>query len=135
MFWPNYWARLFGFLILGVTALKNAICYVWLFDLAESKHRQVMCGFATGLDLTTIPVMTIYLIYINKSWYGICLFMTLLSLLAFFCAITVLPESPIWLLLQGRREDAIKAFNWIAKINGSKNRIPENAFFEESNLV
>jgi hypothetical protein len=55
--------------------------------------------------------------------------MTLLSLLAFVCAITVLPESPIWLLLHGRREDAIKAFNWIAKVNGSKNRIPENAFF------
>ena len=45
---------------------------------------------------------------------------------SFLCA-----ESPKWLLLQGRREEAIKSLNFIAKVNRSPNRIPEDAMFVE----
>ena len=39
IFWPNYWARLAGFVIMGATTIKNTTSYVWLFDLVELKHK------------------------------------------------------------------------------------------------
>ena len=41
--------------------------------------------------------------------------------------IMLVPESPSWLLLNNRNHEAIKSLNWIAFINGSNTRIPENA--------
>ena len=47
--------------------------------------------------------------------------------LAFIC-----PESPRWLLYNGRTDEAIEAINYIAKFNGSSEKIPLDATFEES---
>ena len=132
MFWPNYWARLAGFVIMGATTLKNTTSYVWLFDLVEARHKQLVCGVMTGFDLTTITFLCLYFMNIDNNWYPLCFFMTILSAAAYVGAVALVPESPIWLLLQGKREEAIKALNWIAKMNGSENRIPDDATFEES---
>ena len=51
--------------------------------------------------------------------YGICAF--------------VLPESPGWLLINGRKKEAIEAFNFIGRINGAKKIIPVTAHFCEAN--
>lgn len=48
--------------------------------------------------------------------------------------LVVSPESPKWLIMQGRRQDAISAFNRIAKLNGSKNLIDVDSTFEEEGL-
>ena len=42
------------------------------------------------------------------------------------------PESPKWLLLQGKTKEAIDVLNYIAWFNRSKNRIPTNAKFVEA---
>jgi hypothetical protein len=47
-------------------------------------------------------------------------------IVAFFC-----PESPRWLLVNGKRLEAIDALNKIAKVNGSPHRIPITASFVE----
>jgi hypothetical protein len=41
------------------------------------------------------------------------------------------PESPKWLLIKGRRADAITALNRIAVFNKSEYKIPEDAEFME----
>ena len=69
---------------------------------------------------------------ISKNWYPLCFSMTLLSTVAYVGAMALVPESPVWLLFKGRRTDAIKNLNWIAKVNGSTNRIQADAIFEES---
>jgi len=38
-----------------------------------------------------------------------------------------IPETPKWLLINGKIDDAIDNLNYIAKFNGSANRIPKNA--------
>ena len=43
----------------------------------------------------------------------------------------ILPESPKFLLLRGRKTEAIAAFNQIAKINGSEHRFTEEDEFED----
>ena len=47
----------------------------------------------------------------------------------------VCPESPMWLLLHGKRQEAIKVLNYIAWFNGSKNRISDDTEFVESAVL
>lgn len=58
--------------------------------------------------------------------------MTSLGALSLAFMLLVSPDSPRWLLAKGRKEEAIAAFNKIAVLNGSPNRIPAEAVFVEA---
>ena len=59
------------------------------------------------------------------------LFMTGLSTISFIVCIFVLTESPIWLLINDRKQEAIAVLNYIGRVNGVSERIPLNANFVE----
>ena len=46
------------------------------------------------------------------------IFMTILSTVSFLVCAFLLPESPIWLINNGRTKDAIEVLNKIGKWNG-----------------
>ena len=50
---------------------------------------------------------------------------------ALMTVVIAMPESPRWLLLNGKTKEAIANLNYIAWFNGSSERIPENAEFIE----
>jgi len=58
--------------------------------------------------------------------------MNVLSTVGMLFALVFIPESPHWLISQGRVEDAIDAFNKIAKLNGVSTLIPAGATFQEA---
>ena len=81
-------------------------------------------------DALPLVVTCIGYLYLSKHWYWVCFGGAVLTytatIVAFFC-----PESPRWHLVNGRTPDAIRALNQIAEINGSLERIPEEAIFVE----
>lgn len=36
---PSYWSRLFAFTCLGALAIKNSVCYLWLLEWVDTKHK------------------------------------------------------------------------------------------------
>lgn len=107
------------FALMGACQLKNTVCYVWLFDLIMRKDKSVSVGILNAWDTITLTVLTLYFLYWDKSWFNLCLFMTVLGTACHCFMIFCAPDSPKWLLAQGKREDAIIAFNKIGKYNGS----------------
>ena len=67
--------------------------------------------------LTTDAVS--YMIYANYvGIVSVCLYLL------------IVPESPRWLMIQGREADAIKSLNYIAWFNGSQRRVPQDGKFD-----
>lgn len=120
--------------VLGACQLKNSTCYVWMFGLIQRKHASMCCGLLNTWDTVTLTVLTLYFRYWNKNWFYLYFSLTVLGALSMLFMMVLAPESPKWLILQGRKKEAISAFNNIAKLNGSKERIEDDAIFEEENL-
>lgn len=128
---PIYFVRLVCLAVLGGCALKNATSYAWLFGLIMSKDISVVCGFLNAWDLSTITVMVCYFLFISKNWVWLFFPMTALGLASHCFMMVFSPESPKWLLAKGKREEAIAAFNTIARWNRSPNFLPKDATFDE----
>ena len=74
--------------------------------------------------------MCLYIMYVSKNWFYLCFVAQLLGYVVLFICL-FLPESPKWLLVHGKREEAIAALNSIASVNGVQTLIPEDAVFED----
>ena len=79
-------------------------------------------------DAITGLIAGMYYILISRDWWPLYMFVTGLSYLAIALAF-IMPESPRWLLVSGRSREGIKAINYIAWMNRSTVRIPEDTQF------
>ncbi|KAM7307619.1 carcinine transporter [Ixodes scapularis] len=102
--------------------------YIILLELVGPKQRTMMLGvscIAWTVGLCILPLLA----YVCRSWI-------LLGLICSACAIPsmfyikLIPESPRWLLSQGRVQETLKILERIAKRNGVK--LPEDL---ESDLL
>ena len=60
--------------------------------------------------------------------------MTLIGTFSFIVVMLVVPEAPRWLLVNGKQEEAIDSFNYIASLNFSNYFISKQVTFVEYTL-
>jgi hypothetical protein len=90
------------------------------------------CTIMNIWDGLPMAVFCIYAMFISDDWFYINLVMYVLAIVGLLGVIFVLVESPKWLLINGRREEAITNLNYIGRINGkSLTQVPMNARFVE----
>jgi|LauGreDrversion4_2_1035121.scaffolds.fasta_scaffold240266_1 inner membrane protein involved in colicin E2 resistance len=70
-----------------------------------------------------MTVICLYSLFISRNWFYLYLFMTSIGTLSFLIVLLLVPESPKWLLINGRKQEAVEALNKIAKINGVDSKI------------
>jgi len=97
-----------------------------LFELTESKHKPTAITLLNVWDNITMTITCTYFMLISRDWFYLYLIMTIAGSLSYILSMFLLPESPKWLMYEGREEDAIDSLNYIAKINGSKFRFPKD---------
>ena len=131
IFVPVYEARLASFIVFGLCMLKQSVPYVWGAEIVPPGRTVVTSVAITSSDSSTMLWTGFYYLVISRDWFPLCITMTILQTIALFWAIAFIPESPQWLLTQGRVAEAIDAFNSIAKFNGVAARIPKGATFQE----
>lgn len=104
--------------------------YVWLSECVGNTYKSTAFTIINVYEGLTLTIVGVYYLCISRDWYWLCLAMLAVSVLA--TALTPLcPESPRWLLINGRRQEAIAELNWIAKLNGRSARISNDVIFVE----
>ena len=111
--------------------LKGIIPFCYIAELVPSNNKATTTIVLTAFDLASLMVLNSYFLLISRDWMPIQLATTILATCALLYSMVFIPESPHWLLSQGRLSEAIDAFNSIAKFNGVKYRVPHNATFKE----
>lgn len=135
LFWPLYISRLAGYILFGIGAMKNSVCYVWLFESMETKNKSTAVTFMNMLDASTMVFFGIYVLFISRDWFHIEITMYCVSICAWLSILLMLPESPKWLMINGRAKEAHDSFKRIAKLNGKESSIPPDAIFIEQALA
>lgn len=103
------------FISVGVTAVDN-IAFVLTMEIISPKYRSdygIGTYFGWSMGYLILPLFA----WILRDWLWIHIVITLPS---FFLLSTwwLLPESPRWLLSQGRHEEALEVLSKAAKANG-----------------
>lgn len=99
----------------------------YLFFIALELVGPEFRSFVTVMTCTfyTFGIMMLAgVTYLVRDWVEMCLY-TSVPFLLYFLYILVMPESPRWLLAQGKFEEALTILEIMAKVNG---KILPNSF-------
>jgi len=122
------------FFCLALCNVKNGCSYVWAFELVGSKHKLFVTTIMNAFDRSTIFFMAFFLIFIVRWWLAIALVYWILGILGLYVIRYHMPESPLWLEMNNRNEEAIEILNKIAEVNGVANRIDPMTEFTEMQI-
>ena len=111
IFCPFFWVRCLGYLCVGICNLKNSTSFAWLIEFMETSNKMIASTAINGFDFTTLIFVGFYFLYFSKSWFGLFLFHVLLNTVCWLILAWIAPESPKWLLVKNKKEEAIQAFN------------------------
>ena len=131
---PVYWVRLPAMMLLGSMMIKNSLAYIWGFELTHSRHKSFASSTINLVDFSNAAIAGCFFLFIKNDWYQLYSIWVCLSATAYLTLLCFCTESPKWLLMQGRTEEAIAALNYIAWFNGSPNRIATDTDFIEAEI-
>ena len=115
---------------MGLSQLKNSASYVWASECVPLSNKPLAFTMINVFDAFPIPFLCLYFAFVSKDWYPLQFYVLLLSYFSFVLTF-LCPESPRWLLVNGRTKEAIEVLNYIARWNGNLQRIADDAQFVE----
>jgi hypothetical protein len=118
----EYDVRAACFALIGLMFVKCSVCYNWIFELMEEKHHKFANSIINTWDGTNGLFIGAFFYFVKPEWFPIMFFFVYLGIFCFIVQITLLPESPKFLLRQGRKKEAIDALNRIGWLNMSSHK-------------
>ena len=131
---PIYWVRLAAMPLLGSMMIKNSLAYIWGFEITHSRHKSFASSTINLVDFSNAAIAGCFFLFVSNNWYTLYSAWVGMSATAYLVLLCFCTESPKWLLMQGRTQEAIAALNYIAWFNGSANRIPPDTDFVEAEI-
>ncbi|GLJ53658.1 hypothetical protein SUGI_1144530 [Cryptomeria japonica] len=129
---PNIWIYSLLRAITGFVKAPIATCCLVLSTELVGRKWRGLIGFLLFLSGTigflSIPALA-YLTRLQFSWRMTYIYLSLIPLLYSLFLLPCVWESPRWLLLQGRSEEALQNLKRLAELNGGS--LPENVRIED----
>ena len=116
-FSPYYELFLVGIWTCGFSAIGlGTVMYVWVMEILSGQEKTIF-GALPHLNFAFWGLAVAGIAYLIPNWHHMELVFSL-PLIGLYATYWILPESPRWLLSQGRTEEAEKVVRKIAKYNG-----------------
>ncbi|XP_065918286.1 solute carrier family 22 member 15-like isoform X2 [Dysidea avara] len=103
----------------GFAAAGCIVCYfVMLMEIIGPDYRAIMGVMLVGLFSASVMLLSL-LAYLVSNWRMILGFLAVLEIIHLMLSTNIVPESPRWLLLKGRLEEALQVLQTLATKNGT----------------
>mmetsp|Transcript_8570 Transcript_8570/g.14455 ORF Transcript_8570/g.14455 Transcript_8570/m.14455 type:complete len:294 (-) Transcript_8570:913-1794(-) len=119
-----------GYFMQGFLHSKITLSYSHMFELTNEENKGFCATFINAFDALSLFVLGFTLKFVTKDLVYVIQTVNLVETAAVFLYILLVPESPKWLILNGQQAKGIESLNYIAFVNGSSRRIPQNAQFD-----
>lgn len=126
---PNYYVRLLGFFAMGLFQIKISTCYMYICELVEQKHKSSVIAFINAIDGFTHTIVALYFKFFSKDWNPLFMGSVFVSTIALIGMLLFAPESPKWLIVNNRKQEAVASLNYISKFNRSNYIIDRATMF------
>ena len=132
LYGPTMLIKRAGLFLQGFFHIKTTLAYTYSTELMPENKKVLATTLLTACDAITLMVINLYLVNVRKNMHEIYLIMFYIGVFISGLMVLLVPESPQWLFIKkgSNSKEAIKALNYIAAFNGSKLRVPEDAFFD-----
>ena len=101
-----------------------------MFELVDDESKSLCATIINSNDILTFGYIGLTLMFLTPNLQGLVEVMFMVHTVLVLIYILLAPESPRWLLINNKREEAISVLNYIGRFNCSKNRIDERAEFD-----
>ena len=135
IFINNEIAHIIGYSMMGFFMGKNSLIFTWTFEFVTQRSKGCASTFILILDFCTPVIAGMFIMFVSRDWKMFMYPFFAIGALGFVIVSVLMPESPKWLLLQGRQEDAIRSLNFVARVNRSPSRIDQKANFVEAAIA
>lgn len=117
-----------GMFIMGLFHIKISNSYTHIYELVHEDHKAMVTTVINTIDDGSIFYIALA-VYFTKDLNQVFVVAWALAFVATVLYLLLIPESPLWLFYNEgpSSKRGIKALNYIAWFNGSKQRVPEDA--------
>ena len=108
---PNYWIRNLCYFGLAMMNVKNGCAFAWLFETSGTKNKQFVSTLVNAYDRSTLFCFGFVVLFVQRWWAAVALWYLILGILAWLTILLLIPESPNWLMINNRNDEAIDNLN------------------------
>ena len=98
--------------------MKSSLCYVYLFEFIHSRDKAFACSCVNILDALTPAIAGTFFLLIDLDVFPLYVIIVTTSTTAYLMIMILNLETPMWLLHNGKTQEAINVLNYIAWFNG-----------------
>jgi len=98
--------------------IRNIQAYILTTEFAPERVQISAATLVMCLDILPLPIVALYLKFIQRDWLFVGIFSISLSLFNCICTFFI-PESPRFLFEKGEAAKAKNIINMMARMNGS----------------
>lgn len=125
----DYWVNWAMFFLSGLSQIKIVNAYIYLSECTSTPYKPASYTYINILDAAPLMITCLFYMLVSPNVMILPWVFTALSYVA-LCAAFFCPESPRWLIVNGRSQDGIAELNKIASMNRTE-PIPTDAIFVE----
>ena len=85
--------------------------YTWLYGLVMSRDKSMTTAVMNAWDCFTVAVVVLYFLFCSKKWFPLFFGIAFIAAICHVVMLWLAPESPKWLLGQGKVKEAINSLN------------------------
>lgn len=113
-----------GMFMQGVLHIRITLSYTHMYELIQEMDKSFCAQIINMADTLAMAFTGIILMLVTRDAVAYIQIVYIITTIGALIYLLLIPESPRWLITHGKHKEGIDALNWIAKVNGSKNRIP-----------